>query len=247
MSLALVLDIPTALSVTEWNQKSTRWMLDLGCSKYTSNHKSYFTGFTPCERVVKIRDIKVVTLLGSETVKLIMRQEGLEHFLTSMNELYAPDSIHNSISISQAGKRGFWVQIGEDPEHLTKEIMELIYKGSDMVKMHESKTHEGLYVRVAHVHSEQAHVMKTKLMDAWYQRLGHESKRVLRASLQHILGVSSTTLSGDASNCNVRKLEKSTWSPWKAMECKMRAARKPLKRIFFDFVGPMLQPSNGGS
>lgn len=120
MDLAMVLITPMALSMTAESQKSTRWILYLGFSKHMCNNKSYFIEFTPSEGDVQVGNNKVLTPLGIRTVKLTTVVDGLEHFLTLKNVLYAPDTIHNLISISQARKRAFRVRIDEDPEDSTR-------------------------------------------------------------------------------------------------------------------------------
>lgn len=101
-----------------------------------------------------------------------MLEDELKHFLTLKVVLYTPDTMHNLLSISQVKKRGFWVRIGEDPGKLTRGRMDVMYRGSIVVKRYGPVTREGLNEEVAHERSKWIQATKTKLMDVWYQKLG---------------------------------------------------------------------------
>ena len=136
---------------------SKKWMLDSACTRHISNCREHFATFTPCSGQVQVGNNDTVKSEGVGLVRMDAVVNGNRKRISLNNVIYAPEMMHNLISVSCVCKKGIRVTI--DCDSGGRGCMELMQKKSGAVRMIGLETHEGLYQAVVEVQThEQAHV-----------------------------------------------------------------------------------------
>lgn len=183
-----MVNFPVALMSSPSKEMSEKWMLDSGCTSHISNNRSFFRTFLEKKGSIQVGNHEFIESHGVGTVNIKTAVHGVLNNVVLHDVLYAPDIVHNLISVSKVRRKNFRVIVDNDEKDPHRGSMMFIEKSFDDVKLIGLETSDGMYEAVLRVEPPvEAHLIKSSISNLWNQRPGHCSDEVLKASVPHVI------------------------------------------------------------
>ena len=241
MQMFAVRDIPNGDCALATTTGDVEWILDSGCTRHMTPHRSAFRTFQAISKGQHVVDTDTgqrvyATGLGNFAMMVDSPKGETEIIVTDV--LYVTACEACLISVNQLAEKGVDVHFTKGKATVTQ---------GDETVCAIARSHNRLYIVNSGPHkpgeADRSHKVSKYSVDTWHQRFGHRDPDAIGKLPNMVTGMLMIKRAS-RDRCKSRLLGKMTRAPFKDATVRVT---EPLQHVYMDICGPMKVQCIGGN